>query len=645
MKNQDSILIIDDSNETLTILAELLKKEGFTVFAADSSELALVWLEKRIPDIILLDIMMSGIDGFELFRQIKLKDNLSQIPVIFLTGAIEVSRRVQGLKMGAVDYILKPFEKEELLARIRTHLEIYKLKKTLFDEREQLMVTLRSIGDGVITTDVQCRVVLINRVAEELTGWFQHEAYGKEIREVFHIIHEQTRLLCENPIEKVIQSGTIIELANNTLLVSRDGTERIIADSGSPIRDKDGNIIGVVLIFRDITHRVLIEKELQQAQRLESIGILAGGIAHDFNNMLGVISGNTSFALSQINQNDNLFQILRDVETATKQAQKLTHQLLTFAKGGAPIKKDADIRDVLKESANFMSRGTKVRCEFNFPENLLTVAIDAGQMYQAISNIVINASQAMPEGGIIEIQAENINIDSDDSFILQIGDYVKISIKDNGIGISEKHLSKIFDPYFTTKEKGRGLGLATTYSIIKAHTGHISVDSKVEHGTTFYIYLPATKTQLLSDKTTTLVQHKGQGRIIVMDDDQMILDMTGRLLQFLGYETSFAKDGKQAIEMYRQAFLSQQPFDLVILDLTIPGGMGGAKTILELLKIDSKVKAIVCSGYSNDPIMANYKDYGFYGVLAKPFTKEELEETLNSLINNKKENLNGTSSS
>ncbi|MBF0102762.1 MAG: PAS domain S-box protein [Desulfobacterales bacterium] len=515
-----------------------------------------------------------------------------------------------------------------------THSDITESKQAeeaLRNEKERLMVTLRSIGDGVITTDSHSRIVLVNTVAESLTGWRQDDAEGKHISEVFHIINEVTRQICENPIEKVIKTGAISELANNTILVARDGSERIIADSGAPIRNRDGQIIGVVLVFRDITQRILIENELRQAHKLESIGLLAGGIAHDFNNMLGVISGNISYALSKMNQQNDLWEVLNDVETGTKQAQKLTQQLLTFAKGGAPIKKEADLREVLKESALFVTRGSKVRCEFIFPENLWIVSVDTGQMNQAISNLVINAIQAMPDGGIIQIQAENKTLSPEDSIVLSPGNYVKISVKDNGIGISEKHLSKIFDPYFTTKQKGSGLGLATTYSIIKRHNGHISVESKIGIGSTFYIYLPAIDFKLSVTQKERKVEHKRHGKILIMDDQEMLLTIAGKLFKHLGYETAFAIDGKQAIDIYKEAFQSTNPFYLVILDLTIPGGMGGVEAMMQLLKIDPNIKAIVSSGYSNDPVMANYREYGFCGILPKPFTKADVEEVLASI--------------
>ncbi|MBF0449603.1 MAG: PAS domain-containing protein [Candidatus Magnetomorum sp.] len=402
----------------------------------------------------------------------------------------------------------------------------------------------------------------------------------------------------------------------------------------TPLYADDGSIPRILVVVENITERKHLESRLQQAQKMDAIGTLAGGIAHDFNNMLGVITGNISYALSSLNKDDELYDVLYDVQASSKQAQSLTHQLLTFSKGGAPIKKVSNINRLIREAAIFSSRGAKANCRFELSDDLWSTEVDEGQINQVMSNLVINANQAMPNGGIITIRTENTNVDTESDLSLSAGKYIKIVIEDQGTGISKKYLPNIFDPYFSTKQTGSGLGLASTYSIIQRHSGLITVYSEVEKGTVFNIYLPASSksmgTEHKENPTPT-----GQGKILIMDDQEAILKMASRMLSRIGYETALALDGIQAIEKYSEAYHSQTPFDCVILDLTVPGGMGGAQTITKLLTIDPKVKAIVSSGYSNDPIMSNYQDYGFCGVVPKPYTRNQLAGVLSKILSEK----------
>jgi PAS domain S-box-containing protein len=391
----------------------------------------------------------------------------------------------------------------------------------------------------------------------------------------------------------------------------------------------------IVTVARDITERKRMEEELLKAQKLESVGILAGGIAHDFNNILTAIIGNISLAKNQVTPEDEIFDLLNEAEMASTRAQGLTKQLLTFAKGGTPVKEAASVKDIIKESTLFALRGSKSICEFSIGEDLLPVEVDVGQFNQVINNIMINATQAMPLGGTIKVAVENLIIEERDYLPIKPGRYIGISITDQGIGIAEEYLSKIFDPYFTTKQKGSGLGLATTYSIIKRHDGHITVESRQGVGTTFHIYLPASEKAIPEKEEFRLI--KGQGRILVMDDEASLRRTIERMLKGLGYEPEFAKDGAEAINMVKKAREAGTSYDAVILDLTVPGGMGGKECITKLLEIDPGIKAIVSSGYSEDPVLSNFQEYGFKGMMPKPFKARTLSKVLHDALKGEKE--------
>lgn len=513
-------------------------------------------------------------------------------------------------------------------------------EEALYAEKERLSVTLGSIGDGVIATDIEGRIVLINAVAEQLTGWPHEDAKGKRLDTVFRIINEKTREICENPADKVLKTGKVVGLANHTVLISRDGRELVIADSGAPIKKADGTVVGVVLVFRDMTEKRKTEEELSRISKLESISVLAGGIAHDFNNILSIVLGSISLARTYLGKdNDKAFQKCKDAEQAVIRAKDLTHQLLTFSKGGAPVKKTSSVVEILKDSARFVLAGSSVRCESELPANLHPVEIDEGQISQVISNLVINAHQAMPHGGVIKIGARNVIVREDmtrQSYPLRAGDYVRISVCDEGIGIPREHLGRIFDPYFTTKQKGSGLGLAMAHSIVKNHDGYITADSTVGKGSIFTIYLPASSGSTMPLKSGEPNTASGRGRILIMDDEEMIRTITGEMLDSLGYESEFAVNGMEALSIFEEARKEGRPFDALLLDLTIPGGMGGTEVVGRLREIDPHVKAIVLSGYSNDPVLASSDRHGFKGVISKPYNLQELSDTLSNVLTDMK---------
>jgi len=499
-------------------------------------------------------------------------------------------------------------------------------------EKERLAVTLRSIGDGVITVDTDGCVVLLNRVAEELCGYRQEEAAGLPLDRVFSVVDEKTGIPKQNSVARALASGEVIEQAGHGLLISRDGRERLIAAKTAPILDRGGQIPGVVLVFSDITERRQIEEELFKARKLESLGILAGGIAHDFNNLLTGIMGNIALSRAHIPDGHQAALFLDRARKGAEQSKELTQQLLTFSKGGAPVKKLTSISQVLVDSAVFALRGSNVRCDFDIDPALWCAEIDTGQMSQVISNLVINADQAMPDGGQIIIRAENVLPleESDDSR------RIRITFKDTGVGICDEDLHRIYDPYFSTKATGNGLGLATVYAIIKNHEGEIQVFSRLNHGTTFAITLPAQgesePEQAPVGEQAEAEPGPGGGRILLMDDEDAIREMASAALSMFGYQPEVACDGEEMLARYQEALESGARFDAVIMDLTIPGGMGGKEAVKKLLELDPQALAIASSGYCEDQVMANYQEYGFAGIVSKPYSLQDLDVTLQEII-------------
>jgi PAS domain S-box-containing protein len=509
----------------------------------------------------------------------------------------------------------------------------------LAEEKERLAVTLRSIDEGVITTDTSGRVLLVNRVAERLTGWTQEYASDRPVAQVLSLIDEKNRATVGNPAMDLMNPDKTPVFPYRAVLVAKDGTERVIEESASIMSDHRNRTIGIVIVFRDITERQKLETELARTQKLESLGLLAGGIAHDFNNILTAIFGNIILARMHTDEDSPGFDHLAEAENAMVRAKELTQQLLTFSKGGAPVKETADITGIITDSTKFMLRGSQSRCEFAIDPGLWTVDVDVGQISQVINNIVINADHAMPEGGTIHVAALNCALKPGTPLPLVPGRYVKISITDTGVGIPPANLTRIFDPYFTTKTKGSGLGLSTAVSIIRKHSGHIDIESELGKGTSVHIYLPASEKNLNGSPSGNDTPVHGSGRILVMDDEEAILDMASALLSHFGYRSGVARDGEEAIALYQEAAARNDPYSVVIMDLTIPGGLGGKETIARLLEFDPGVKAVVSSGYSTDPIVANFRHYGFAGILTKPYTATEMSEVIKRVLSSKKEKI------
>lgn len=431
------------------------------------------------------------------------------------------SRKMRDGRIGYHSYSVRTIEKEGKVVGIEGFIidttALKRAEDALAEEKERLLVTLRSIGDGFMTADIDGRIVLMNRVAEDLTGWTNAEAKGLPMGDVFHIVDEYTRRPSENPVQKVLETGHVVGLANHTVLISKDGTERVIADSAAPIRDRDNQIIGIVLVFRDTTAKKRMEDVMRNTEKLEAVGLLAGGIAHDFNNLLGGIYGYLEMIKRDIERGDlgNVSACIAKALATYERAKHITQQLLTFSKGGMPIRKIHQIDRLIRASVSFVLSGSDVKAIFDIPEGSWPCNCDETQITQVIDNMVANARESMPEGGNLEISLARIAPESAPAILLPVH-YIRISIRDHGVGIAKEHMSHIFDPFFTTRHKGSGLGLATSYSIVKKHNGHIEAESQSGAGSVFRIYLP----EAASDSQKPVAQaeksgvHKSKGSIL-----------------------------------------------------------------------------------------------------------------------------------
>ncbi|UCH63434.1 MAG: PAS domain S-box protein [Fidelibacterota bacterium] len=515
--------------------------------------------------------------------------------------------------------------------------ESKRAEEALAIERERLSTTLRGIGDGVITTNIEQQVVLINQAAETLTGWTQEEALGRPLAEVVSLIDESSGGGIDIPAVKVLKDQVVVYPYQNATLISKGNHRILVSLSISLLKDRESQVIGMVMVIRDITEKSRLESEMLRLAKLESLGVLASGLAHDFNNFLMSIMLNLSAARLYLRDNPKTADMLKDAEESTRQARGITQQLATFSRGDVPDTKSRYLTPILKEAIKFSLRGTLAKPRFRLGKELWPVEIDPGQINQVLNNLAINAVQAMPRGGTLTVIAANVTVDAEHpTGPLKPGQYVRVVLKDKGIGIPPESLDKIFDPYFTTKEAGSGLGLFSVYSIIKKHNGWITVDSKLNKGTSFTFYLPAVPDTVIppySDEGDTMSKKiSGTGRILVMDDDELIRKALARLLDDLGFEIVSACGGSTALKLFKEAHSTGKPFKGAILDFSIPGGMGGVETLKSIREIDPEIKAIVTSGYANAPIIAHCEDYGFQGRLAKPFTAAELFKVLEEVF-------------
>ncbi len=556
--------------------------------------------------------------GAEAFAAMPLVDHRGRA-----VGVIGVLHQQRLEEVAAVESTLQIFA-----ARAAAEIERKRSEEALGAEKERLAVTLRSIGDACITLDNDGRVIMFNPVAERLTGWVHEDATGKLVSDVLHLVDERTRRRSQHLIQRIVTTGGSDAAGSLHILVSRDDGERLVETSSSPIRDRLGRKLGAIIVLRDVTERRRAEEERQKAEKLESLGLVAGGIAHDFNNILTTILGNVSLVLGTSEVPAAITERLAAARKAAQRAQELAGQLLTFAKGGAPVKQSINLSQFLIDTVHCAVAGSHTTCDAKIAEDLWPVDADPGQLAQVIANITVNADQAMPSGGPLHVTAENLDLLVDSASLgLAAGRWVHFALEDHGVGIPEEYLAKIFDPYFTTKPTGTGLGLAAAYSIVKNHGGVILVESTPTVGSTFNVYLPASEKPIVTTAATAsepAAVPMGSGRVLILDDEEAICMLVTCALEPLGYEVTETQDGLVALEKYEEAMKSGRKYDLVISDLTMPGRMSGQEAIRRLRELDPEVRAIVSSGYANDPVMSRYQEFGFCGMIAKPYEIDAL---------------------
>jgi two-component system cell cycle sensor histidine kinase/response regulator CckA len=627
------VLLVEDDHGDALWIKELLEaaERSFLKFELHHcSRLAeaLEYCAAETPDAVLLDLGLPDSQGMQTLKS--LIDVAPDLPVVVLTGLADEEFGAAAVQQGAQDYLLKSRLNQDQLVRVlRYALERKRAEEALRRSEASLAEAQRIAHLGNFEWDIPQDELFWSDEVYRIFG-----LAPQELRPTFQtflsFIHPDDLLRVKHQVEEGFKSGKYGPL--DYRIVRRDESIRSLSAQGEISFDPAGRPLRMVGAVMDISARHEAEMERVRLSKLESLATLAGGIAHDLNNLLLGILGNISLATVASSVSETQ-ERLAAAEAAGGQAQSLAQQLLTFAKGGAPIKKRHDLKEMIQEAARLALSGSQTRAELSLPDQLWDVEVDRGQINQVFNNLLINADQAMPTGGRIRVQAENLAVAAGNGLPLTPGKYVAVTLTDQGSGIPPEHLEKIFDPYFTTKQKGSGLGLATVHSIVTQHGGHITVDSHLGRGTAFNLYLPALEGANRVKRATEPRPLEGQGRILVMDDDATVREVLSKMLSKLGYEPVLAQAGEEALELFTRGQTSGEPFDAVILDLTVPGGMGGIETVQHLMAQDPLVKAVVSSGYSDNSAMADFEEYGFRGVIAKPYRLAELGKILHEVLN------------
>ena len=618
------ILLVEDHPGSRKNLQRLIERRGHEVVAVGSAEEAETALAAGSFPFLILDWMLPGKSGVELCRQLRAQPNGDEMFILLVTARADTADLEQALEAGANDYLTKPLDLGLLNVRIsvaerqiRELAERNQARAALQESARTTANILENTTDGFLAVDSEWKITHLNAQAETLLGRTRDELIGHDLWQKFP---EHVGSVFEASFQKVMAEKIPVEFE------ASDSSGKVWYEVHAYASNG-----GVSVFFRDISERRKTESERLTTSKLESLGTLAGGIAHDLNNILTVISGN--IGLAQIEapaESGNLLGFLSKAGQAAQHAAHLSSQLLTFSKGGTPLKKVVSVGELLEHSAEFSLYGSNLRADFDIAVDLWKAEVDAGQIEQVVNALMLNAREAMPHGGTVRVRARNVILGEKPDAVLPAGHYIKITIMDRGSGIPEELRTKIFDPYFTTKPTGTGLGLAISYSIVKKHGGLLHLENSSPEGSAFAFYLRASDRKLAAPevRVTERAFHFNHQRVLVMDDEAAIRELTSQLLGTLGYEVTAVPDGLEAVRLYERALRRGEQYQVVILDATVRGGMGGVATIERLRSLDPKVNAIICSGYSDEAALSEFLAYGFRGALPKPFTRSELADAL-----------------
>jgi len=644
------ILIVDDFPSNLELLTDILRTEGYAVRPASNGEQALREVEARLPDLILLDIRMPGIDGYEICRRLKTSENTRGIPVIFISGATAPLDKVKSFSVGGVDHISKPFDASEVLVRVATQLTLWKTKKTLIEknlqlqqeinERNRVEEALRkseekyrdlveNINDVIYEIDELGTVTYVSPVVESMSGYTPAEMTG---RNVFDFIHAEDKPRMKKQIQKLLSGA--VEPSQYRFL--KKSGEVMWCRSSSRLFFENGHPQGLRGAITEVTQMVELEAELRQAQKMEAIGTLAGGIAHDFNNILFPIIGLSELLMEDLPWESREYENVSEIYKAARRASDLVKQILSFSRQAENIKMPVRIQKILKESIK-LARATipsNIKITQSIQNNCALVMADQTQIHQIAINLITNAYHAVEQegGGIfIALRESAIAGKAIEGTTLEPGNYAVISISDTGCGIESTVMGKIFQPYFTTKKqgKGTGLGLSVVYGIVKGHGGDIRVTSSIGKGTTFEVYLPLLKDA--SDSTApekSAIYEMGIERILLVDDEEPIVRLEQMTLERLGYRITARTSSVEALEAFRA---NPTAFDLVITDMTMPN-MTGDQLARELMAIRPDIPVIICTGFSEKMSPEKADSLGIRGFLMKPVIKSEMARTVRNVL-------------